>query len=193
MLSWAFRISSLFVLYPAYLGKIALLSPPCPPPTPAISSKLSHFFHPKQKGSHLSPFSQLPLWFLSPTLLQLFVSLNSQTLPYFLIFLLHLNRGVCVCVCVCVKILIKLTILTTSQCKVQWHCRWGKICSHTPDPTGVKSPGPVVLGGGLFPQGSLGTWLYGPAVLFCLSLYLPAWVLLWVSCPYQLAPSFPSC
>ena len=70
------------------------------PPTPAISSELPHFFHPKQKGSHLSPFSQLPLWFLSPTLLQLFVSLNSQTLPYFLIFLLHLNRGVCVCVCV---------------------------------------------------------------------------------------------
>lgn len=192
MLSWAFCISSLSVLCPAYLGKIALLSPPCPPPTPAISSKLPHFFHLKQKGSPLSPCSQLPLWFLSPYTAAAVFSLNSQTSLFSNFPPPSKQRSVCVCVWQNTYN-ITLTILTTSQCKVQWHCRWGKICSHTPDPTGVQSPGPVVLGGGLFPQGSLGTWLYGSAVLFSLSLYLPAWVLLWVSCPYQQAPSLPSC
>ena len=71
--------------------------------------------------------------------------------------------------CVCVVKYIEHKTDRFNHFKVQWHCKWGKICSHTPDPTGVKSPGPAVLEGGLFPQGS---WVPGSTGQPSCSLFL---------------------
>lgn len=178
------HISSLSVLYPTYLGKIALLSHHVPPPP--ISSKLPYYWWQVTPVTFFSASPVVPFPLTAAALCQHEFS-NSSLFSNFP----PPSKQRSMCVCVCGEIHIKLTILTTSQCKVQWHCKWGKICSHTPGPTGVKSPGPVVLGGGLFPQGSwvLALWVSHPV----LSLYLPAWVLLCVLCSYQQAPSYPSC